>query len=61
MSKKERGAEKTARIPIKVKPTVTPLRKPKWIRAKAPSSPQVSRLKAVLRHNHLHTVCEEAS
>jgi lipoic acid synthetase len=57
----ERGALKTARIPIKVAPTVTPQRKPQWIRAKAPSSPEVARLKQVLRARNLHTVCEEAS
>ena len=57
----ERGALKTARIPIKVVPTITPQRKPIWIRAKSPSGPEVTRLKQVLRENNLHTVCEEAS
>ncbi len=57
----ERGALKTARIPIKVVPTVNPARKPHWIRAKSPSSPEVARLKQVLRNHNLHTVCEEAS
>jgi lipoic acid synthetase len=37
------------------------LRKPAWIRAKSPADPAVARLKAVLRDNRLHTVCEEAS
>ncbi len=59
--KKQRGAAKTARIPIKIEPTITPLRKPAWIRAKSPADPAVARLKAVLRDNRLHTVCEEAS
>ena len=61
--KKLRGAEKVARIPIKIAPT-TPeqrLRKPKWIRAQFPGSREVLRLKKVLRDNHLHTVCEEAN
>lgn len=58
---RQRGAAKVARIPIKVEPTVQPLRKPNWIRAKAPTSPEVARLKAVLREHRLHTVCEEAS
>jgi len=58
---RERGAAKVARIPIKVEPTVEFLRKPQWIRAKAPTSPEVSRLKSVLRAHRLHTVCEEAS
>ncbi len=61
--KKLRGAEKVARIPIKIAPT-TPeqrLRKPKWIRAQFPGSHEVLRLKKVLRENRLHTVCEEAN
>ncbi len=58
---KERGAEKVARIPIKVIPTETPKRKPHWIRARSPAHPEVSRLKKILRENDLHTVCEEAS
>ena len=56
-----KGASKTARIPIKVVPKDTPLPKPKWIRARAPNSPEVARLKAVLRENKLYTVCEEAA
>ncbi len=55
------AAEKMARIPVKIEPTVTPLRKPPWIRVRAPVSPEVARLKKTLRENHLHTVCEEAS
>ncbi|QHS10106.1 lipoyl synthase [Sinimarinibacterium sp. NLF-5-8] len=58
---KLRGAEKMARIPVKIEPTTTPLRKPAWIRAKFPGTPEVLKLKQVLRENHLHTVCEEAS
>ncbi len=58
----ERGADKVARIPIKVEPTRGPIaRKPSWIRAKAPTSPRVRELKALLREQNLHTVCEEAS
>lgn len=59
--KHQRGAEKTARIPVKIEPTVSPMRKPAWIRAKSPAGPEVQRLKSVLRENRLHTVCEEAS
>jgi lipoyl synthase len=58
---KLRGAEKMARIPIKIEPTLTPLRKPSWIRAKSQATPEVARIKAALRANNLHTVCEEAS
>ena len=59
--RKQRGAAKTARIPVKIETTIRPLRKPPWIRAKSPANPAVSRLKGVLRENSLHTVCEEAS
>jgi lipoyl synthase len=58
---KQRGAAKTARIPIKIETTTRPLRKPPWIRARSPANPAVGRLKGVLRENRLHTVCEEAS
>jgi lipoic acid synthetase len=59
--RKQRGAAKTARIPVKIETTTRPLRKPPWIRAKSPAHPAVTRLKEVLRENRLHTVCEEAS
>jgi lipoic acid synthetase len=59
--KKQRGAAKTARIPVKIETTTRPMRKPAWIRARSPSDPAVTRLKAILRENRLHTVCEEAS
>jgi lipoic acid synthetase len=58
---KLRGAEKMARIPIKIEATVAPLRKPSWIRAKTQGTPEVARIKEALRANKLHTVCEEAS
>ncbi|QDZ30481.1 lipoyl synthase [Noviherbaspirillum sp. UKPF54] len=59
---KLRGAEKMARIPIKIAPTEPSqyLRKPKWIRAEFTGTREVQRLKSVLRENKLHTVCEEA-
>jgi len=56
-----KGESKTARIPIKVVPAERPLPKPRWIRARSPNSPEVVRLKQVLRRQHLHTVCEEAA
>jgi lipoic acid synthetase len=59
--KHQRGAAKTARIPIKIEVTDKPMRKPAWIRAKSPAGPEVQRLKSVLRENQLYTVCEEAS
>ena len=58
----QRGVDKVARIPIKVEPTVGALpRKPPWLRARAPTDPRVQTLKALLRAEGLHTVCEEAS
>jgi lipoyl synthase len=59
--KKLSAAEKMARIPVKIEPTATPLRKPSWIRVRSWATPEVARLKRILRDNHLHTVCEEAS
>lgn len=55
-----KGESKTSRIPIKIQPKTEPLRKPRWIRAKAPTSPEVMRLKGILRKQKLFTVCEEA-
>ncbi len=57
-----RGAEKVARIPVKVVPTTGPMpRKPDWIRARAPTDSKVIALKQLLRAQRLHTVCEEAA
>lgn len=55
-----RGESKVARIPIKVVPS-DPKRKPEWIRAKAPVTPEVMRLKGLLREHNLNTICEEAA
>ncbi|MEW6677055.1 MAG: lipoyl synthase [Pseudomonadota bacterium] len=55
-----RGEAKTARIPIKIIPKPR-AKLPGWIKAKAPSSPEVAALKARLREAKLHTVCEEAA
>jgi len=60
-TEKQRGAEKLARIPVKIEPTVEPLRKPDWIRIRIPTTSAVSDLKKILRDNKLVTVCEEAS
>lgn len=58
----KRGKLKTNKIPIKVVPFEGKLpRKPKWIKAKAPTDDKVLNLKKVIRENKLHTVCEEAS
>ncbi|MBT8769567.1 hypothetical protein J7302_26000 [Pseudomonas sp. DB1] len=49
---KLRGAEKVARIPVKIIPTEDVPRKPDWIRVEIAASPEVSRIKQLLR-NHL--------
>lgn len=58
---KLRGAEKVARIPVKVIPTVDLLAKPDWIRVKIPASPRINSIKQKLREHKLASVCEEAS
>ncbi|MGD2053043.1 MAG: lipoyl synthase [Gammaproteobacteria bacterium] len=58
---KHKGAEKVARIPVKVEQRAERLRKPSWIRARSPFHPNVKKLKSVLREQNLHTVCEEAA
>ena len=60
---KLRGAEKMERIPVKVIPTEKNEmpRKPEWLRVRLSSSPEVERIKKLLRKNNLHSVCEEAS
>jgi lipoyl synthase len=61
MSDKQKGEAKTARIPIKVVPAA-PLKKPDWIRVKAGNSAsRFGEIKQILRDQHLHTVCEEAT
>jgi len=62
MTTKQKGEAKTARIPIKVVPAETTLKKPDWIRVKAGSSAgRFGEIKQILREHHLHTVCEEAT
>lgn len=56
-----KGASKTARIPVKIVPATDRLPKPRWLRASSPITPEVARLKSILRSNGLHTVCEEAA
>lgn len=58
---KLRGADKVARIPIKVVPTETMRRKPEWIRVRISASPNIARIKQILRRRNLVSVCEEAS
>lgn len=58
---KLKGKGKTDRIPIKVVPLATKLKKPEWIRAKVPQGKQYGEIKELLRNQKMHTVCEEAS
>ncbi len=57
----QRGKEKLARIPVKVESQETLPRKPKWIRAKAPTGKEVTRIRRILREKGLSSVCEEAA
>ena len=61
--RKQRGAQKTARIPIKVIPAER-LKKPEWIRIRLGAGAEAERfneIKTTLRSHKLNTVCEEAS
>ena len=60
---KHKGEGKTSRIPIKVI-SAPMLRKPDWIRVKAPTGEHATRfteIKKILREHNLYSVCEEAS
>ena len=58
---KQKGEQKTARIPIKIVPQA-PQRKPEWIRVKAGNDAgRFGEIKRMLREQSLHTVCEEAA
>lgn len=60
-AKREKGAAKTARIPIKIAPAET-LKKPHWIRVKAGApSTRFNEIQHILKSRQLITVCEEAS
>ena len=56
----QRGHDKVSRIPVKVETTTELLRKPKWIRARAPQGPGINHIKKILRQRQLSSVCEEA-
>ncbi len=52
---------RAARHPEKAhRPDSAVLRKPDWIRVKAPVGQEFSETKSIIRDNGLHTVCEEA-
>lgn len=61
---KYRDADKMALIPIKTVPAERQkvLRKPSWMKIKLPAdSSRIQSIKAAMRKNGLHSVCEEAS
>ena len=57
----QRGADKLARIPVKVAPQTELARKPSWIRARVSHNPRVLEIKRMMRELNLSSVCEEAS
>ena len=60
VGEKEKGAAKTARIPIKIVPAER-LAKPHWIRVRLGDGQRFHAIKQILREHNLHTVCEEAT
>ncbi len=61
-SRKQKAADKTSRIPIKIVPANETLKKPDWIRVRAPAiNSRFTEIKSILREHNLFTVCEEAS
>lgn len=61
---KYRDADKMALIPVKnvVTERDALLRKPEWMKIKLPAdSTRIQGIKAAMRKNGLHSVCEEAS
>jgi lipoic acid synthetase len=57
----QRGEAKLSRIPVKIEPREELLRKPSWIRAKAPMGKAVNNIRRILREKGLSSVCEEAA
>ena len=59
--RRQAGAEAKPRHPEKAhRPDQPILRKPDWIRVKAPGSPQWAETNRIVKENNLVTVCEEA-
>ena len=59
---KQKGADKTSRIPVRIVQPAEVLKKPDWIRVRAGShGTRFYEIKQILREHRLHTVCEEAS
>src|SRR5690625_7939507 len=58
---KLRDAAKVERIPVKVIASDNLERKPDWIRVRGPASPEVDRIKRMVRTHKLASVCEEGN
>lgn len=54
------GAQSTRHPEKAGRPDTPVLRKPDWIRVKAPGSAGYAETRGIVRAHHLHTVCEEA-
>lgn len=52
--------DRIRRTSAEAAPAARPLRRPEWIRVRAPSGETVDWLREVMRSKALHTVCEEA-
>ena len=62
MGVKKKGAEKIRQVAENTDHVGEErLRKPRWIRAQFPGGEEVQRMKALMREQKLHSVCEEAS
>jgi lipoic acid synthetase len=48
-------------IPITSADSPAPLRRPEWLKVRAPSGEQYHELKRLMRSKSLHTICEEAN
>ena len=61
-NRKNRNEQQALRHPEKRnRPEATPLRKPEWIRVKAPGSKAYQKTQEIVKQHGLHTVCEEAA
>ncbi len=60
-NQKQKSADKTSRIPIKIVPIEEVLKKPDWIRVKAASgNSRFNEIKKILRENQLVSVLVKA-
>ncbi len=50
-----------ADIPITTQPSPAPIRRPDWLKVRAPAGETYHELKRLMRSKSLHTICEEAN